>query len=177
MNLNHVWLACVPLYTSRQSSNQNGHPRHHPVSGMVVCHAKPKTWLWLSLLSLSFSVAATIPFCLDVDFLFFRTDLKGLLWASIEFVDYFVCVLLLFCIYIYFTSCQAKCYFFLFISFLFLLCFLLDCSICVIQSDFFDDTCSFFSSYCLEQSSLPPPPPSILLFPFPSGTSLSLCFY
>lgn len=77
MNLNLVWLACVPLYTSRQSANQNGHPRHHPVSGMVVCHAKPKTWLWLSLLSLSFSVAATIPFCLDVDFLFFSYWFKG----------------------------------------------------------------------------------------------------
>lgn len=103
-------------------------------------------------------------------FSFFRTDLKGLLWASIEFVDYFVCVLLHFCIYIYFHQLPGQVLFFSFY-------FLLDCSIWVIQSDFFDDTCSFFSSYCLEQSSLPPPPPSILLFPFPSGTSLSLCFY
>lgn len=117
MNLNLVWLACVPLYTSRQSANQNGHPRHHPVSGMVVCHAKPKTWLWLPLLSLSFSVAATIPFCLDVDFLFFRTDLKGLLWGSIEFVDYFVCVLLLFCIYIYFHQLPGQVLFFSFYFF------------------------------------------------------------
>lgn len=71
----------------------------------------------LSLLSLSFSVAATIPFCLDVDFLFFRTDLKGLLWGSIEFVDYFVCVLLLFCIYIYFHQLPGQVLFFSFYFF------------------------------------------------------------